>query len=113
MNLRVNHNEINHICDVSNVQSEQFKENINIWLSKLDELKEIWQGEDADKFFENSISYIKRLSVISNCYDSLGDFVMGANRAYHNTDLEGRKQFERDTVYEEGVINVEDNNQGF
>jgi uncharacterized protein YukE len=113
MDLRVNQTEMNGVCDYSNVQSEQFQENVNFWLTKLDELKEIWQGEDADEFFENATSYIKRLSSIKNCYDSLEDFMMSANRSYRDTDLENSKEFQTDDVYEEGVLNVEDSYQGY
>ena len=109
MDLRVNHNDINDFCDMTDMQSEMMREIIKFWLDKFDELKEIWQGEDADKFFENASSYIKRLTVIPKCYDSLSGFVGSANREYRDTDFESKKVFEKDTIYEESVADDRNN----
>ena len=113
MDLRVNHNEINEFCDMTNMESEMMKDVINLWLEKFDELREIWQGDDADKFFDNATSYVKRLNVIPQCYDSLSGFVGSANKEYRDTDIEGKKDFEKDTVYEEGVMNVQGSNNRY
>lgn len=111
MDLKVNHNDINAFYDVSNMQSELLQDNIKVWLEKLDELKEIWQGQDADAFFENCSSYINRLKIIPKCYDSLDSFILKANRTYHETDEEGKKRIEREMAnLKGGVLDDKSNN---
>lgn len=109
MDLKVNHNDINAFYDASNLQSESLQENIKFWLEKLDELEDIWQGEDADAFFDNCTSYLKRLTIIPKCYDSLDSFVLKANKTYRDTDLEGKKKFEREKLDKGGVRNGKNN----
>lgn len=98
MDLIVNHSELNNFCDNVSVQSDVLKEQIEIWKDKLQELEEIWKGEDASLFFENATSYIKRLDVIPNCYDSLDSFILGANREYRNADMEFKKEIEKQSI---------------
>jgi len=105
MELKVNHNEVNTFCDMSEAQSEILSEQIEIWNIKLDELKEVWQGDDADKFFENAGDYVRRLNVIPECYNTLHEFVGKANNEYHNQDMENKREFEKDPVMELEVRN--------
>lgn len=105
MDLIVNHSELNDFCDMSNVQSELMAEQIKVWQDKLDELKDVWQGEDADTFFDNATSYVNRLTIIPECYDSLTEFVGSANKEYHQKDLDNKKEFEKEAAYKEGATN--------
>ncbi len=95
MDLRVNHEEINNFFDLSQNESELIKEDINVWLQKIEELKEIWQGTDADEFYENVINYFKRLNIVPEFYDSINNFVLEANRKYREADNEAKKEFEK------------------
>lgn len=95
MDLRVNHEEINNFYDLSQNESDLIKENINIWIQKIEELKEIWQGTDAEEFYENATNYFKRLNIVPEFYDSLNNFVLEANRKYRETDNESKKEFEK------------------
>lgn len=105
MEIKINHSEVNRFCDASQNQSEFMREKILFWKEKLTELQGIWQGEDADAFFENAFSYIERLNIIPECYDSLSNFVGSANKEYYETDMEGKKQFEKDAMEEDYVKN--------
>ena len=103
MDLIVNHSELNDFCDMSNIQSELMNEQIGIWQDKLSELKEVWQGDDADAFFDNATSYVNRLTIIPECYNSLTEFVSSANKQYHQKDLDSKKEFEKTAEYKEGA----------
>ena len=106
MDLRVNHEELNNFYDLSNNESEYLREKIEFWLEKIEELKEIWQGKDADEFYENTRNYFERLKVIPEFYDTVNNFVLKANKEYRETDLESKKDFEKAAVDEWDGRNV-------
>lgn len=94
MNLKVTHNDLNELCNLSGVNSDLLIEEINIWLKNIDELEQVWTGDDAQEFFDNVRYYLKKLELITNTYNSLGDFIKNANNEYHNVDNEAKKDFE-------------------
>ena len=106
MDLRVNHEELNNFYDLSNNESEYLREKIDFWLEKIEELKEIWQGKDADEFYENVRSYFERLKVIPDFYDTVNNFVIKANKEYRQTDEESKKEFQKAVVDEWDDENV-------
>lgn len=95
MNLRVNHEGLNEFYDLSNNESEYLKEKIEFWLEKIEELREIWQGIDADEFYENAKHYFEKMKIIPEFYDSVNDFTIKANRVYKNVDEESKKDFKK------------------
>lgn len=95
MDLRVNHDELDNFYDLSRNESEFLREEIDVWLEKIEELKTIWQGEDADEFYENVRNYFERMHILPEFYDSVNDFVIGANKEYRNTDLESRDEIQK------------------
>ena len=105
MDLKVNHSGLNDFCDMSDIQSELMNEQIRVWQDKLGALKDVWQGDDADTFFDNAMSYVNRLTIIPECYNSLSEFVGSANKEYHEKDMESKKEFEKEAAYKEGVTN--------
>lgn len=109
MNLKVNYEELNHFCNSSKNENDIFKDKISIWINKIEEMKEIWQGEDADEFYENITNYFKKLSLVPLFFDSIGNFVSEASNRYRNDDLESKNEFNKidDT---EGDPNVQSYN---
>ena len=100
MDLRVNHEEINNFYDLSKNESDLVQENINYWLDKIEELRQIWQGKDSDEFYENVTSYLNRMKIVPEFYNSVNEFVIDANRQYRNVDQESKKEFEKIKDYE-------------
>ena len=100
MDLRVNHEEINNFYDLSKNESDLVQENINYWLDKIEELRQIWQGKDSDEFYENVTSYLNRMKIVPEFYNSVNEFVIDANRQYRNVDQESKKDFEKIKDYE-------------
>ena len=95
MDLRVNHEEIDNFYDLSTNESEFVREKIGFWLKEIDDLKKIWKGKEANEFYDNVTSYLKRMYVIPEFYDSVNDFVLEANKQYKNVDLSAKKEFEK------------------
>ena len=95
MDLRVNHEELKNFYDNSNNESDYLKEKIGFWLSKIEELKAIWKGKDAEEFFQNAENYFERMKIIPEFYDAVNDFVIKANREYKDTDKESKKNFQK------------------
>ncbi len=94
MNLRVNREALNNFYDLSNNESEFLREKIDLWLEKIEELKEIWQGKDASEFYDNTKNYFERLKVIPEFYDTVNNFVIKANKEYKEADMESKKDFQ-------------------
>ena len=95
MDLRVNHEELNNFYDFSRNESDFLREEIELWLEKIEELKDVWQGDDANDFYENVTSYFKRMNILPEFYDSVNEFVIGANRKYKEVDYNAKNEFQR------------------
>ena len=69
---------------------------INNILAYLNELKGVWQGEDADIFYEEAFNYINRMKTITNCFNVLGNFMNDANHSYEESDTSLKNELEKE-----------------
>ena len=67
--------------DRDNLENE-----INYWIAKLEELKDVWQGEDADIFYNSCLSYVKRMTSLTDFYDTIGEFIDDSSNKYNEND---------------------------
>lgn len=93
MDLIIDHDGLNHFYDLSQNESELLRENMQLFLSKINDLKEVYKGKDAEIFYENVESYFKKLEVIPEFYEAVNNFVIEANKRYKNTDRESKREF--------------------
>lgn len=108
MRLRVDYLEIDKVQKNSiNIAAELEKE-IDFLFSKTEELKAVWEGQDADIFFKNSQSFIKRMKVVSSFLDTFGNFIGDSNKSYRSKEENFKIKLEK-----EKSKNEQDNNKRF
>ena len=59
---------------------------IKYWITKIEELKDVWQGEDADLFYNSCLSYVKRMTNLVDFYDTIGGFIDDSSNKYNEND---------------------------
>lgn len=96
MVVKVRHKELMEVKSNMINNSEELDIEINNILQYLNELKGVWQGEDADIFYEEAYNYINRMKTITNCFDVLGNFINDANHSYEVSDMSLKEELEKE-----------------
>ena len=96
MVVKVRHKELMEVKSNMINNSEELDIEINNILQYLNELKGVWQGEDADIFYEEAYNYINRMKTITNCFDVLGNFINDVNHSYEVSDMSLKEELEKE-----------------
>ena len=69
----------------------------------LEELRGIWEGQDADKFFNNTREFFEKMKGIPMCMRNMGKFMNKTNKDLIDKDEEfsGELETEVDERYEQ------------
>lgn len=86
MNLKVKHKELSNVSNFTKTFSNELDTEIDVWLTQLALLQNVWQGEDATLFVAKAKSYFERMKIISSCYRTLSSFMDEANNVYEEND---------------------------
>lgn len=96
MVVKVRHKELMEVKSNMINNSNELDIEINNILAYLNELKGVWQGEDADIFYEEAFNYINRMKTITNCFNVLGNFMNDANHSYEESDTSLKNELEKE-----------------
>lgn len=96
MNLNIDYDALENCGDVSKINAEKLLEQIKIWEENIDYLKKIWQGEDAEIFFDKADNYLKNAETLSMCMDTIGSFMKSATNRYYEEEEVWSKEVERE-----------------
>ena len=106
MLLKVKYDELKEVADTINNDSSLLSEEIKKLLDQIEKLKSIWQGIDADAFYENSYDYFQKMTTISATLNNLGKFIEKTNNEYKNGDEAFSRELDTDVNnYEENIDN--------
>ena len=86
MMIKVRPDGLKNVTKNIDKDREELEYEINYWISKIEELQGIWQGEDADIFYNSCLSYVKRMSSITDFYDTMREFVGYSRYKYTEND---------------------------
>lgn len=100
MNLKVKHNELNNVKDTVKSDAEKIDAEINYWISSIEKLKTIWQGEDATVFYNKATTYVQRMKVITECFRTMSEFMGDANVLYEDVDNSMKDELEKESMNE-------------
>ena len=86
MIIRVDKDELKILSnDLINSSSNVSKE-IETWEKSVEGLKKIWQGKDADVFYNRINIYLLKLRMLTESSNSIGTFIDKANNKYIEKD---------------------------
>ncbi len=88
MELKVNHKELNIVAKETGNNANLLDEEIDKLVDGVNELKEIWQGQDSDEFCDRVYSYLKDLRVVPEIYRTLDEFMKNTDMNYKDINVE-------------------------
>lgn len=100
MEIKVTEDGLDQVKTTFEKDSEDLDSTILTITQALEELRQIWKGQDADKFFANTREYFEKMKGIPICMRNMGRFVGKANGELIEGDKEFSKELETE-VYEE------------
>ena len=92
MKVKVDYKELDIVKDNMVDNSQELKNSIENINSNILELKNIWQGEEANKFIMKFDNYIAKLRTVPETYDNLSHFLAKANILYQEIDKDIKKE---------------------
>ncbi len=100
MEIKVTEDGLDQVKTTFEKDSEDLDSTILTITQALEELRQIWKGQDADKFFANTREYFEQMKGTPICMRNMGRFVGKANGELIEGDKEFSKELETE-VYEE------------
>lgn len=95
MKVKIDSLKVKELTANSLSEKEKLNNEINYWLKEIELLKSIWISEEAEEFYENSTTYLRRLKVVSETYDVVGNFINGASNNYQSVDETTKNNFKK------------------
>ncbi len=86
MEFKVKHSELKQTTDTFLNDSEILSIEIDNMLKYADSLRNVWQGIDSDKFYNNIYNYLNRMKIIPEALNTIGQFVGEVNGLYEEAD---------------------------
>ena len=94
MDLKLDAEELYEVESVMERDSEDLDTAIETITQALEELRGIWEGQDADKFFNNTREFFEKMRGIPMCMRNMGKFMNRANKDLMEKDDEFSKELE-------------------
>lgn len=86
MNLRVEFDELKNITTVIDKDKDELNVEINKLLDSLERMKNVWSGDDFDRFFNKVYNYIHRMKVLTEFMQTSSEYINYSNDQYRNKD---------------------------
>lgn len=88
MKTAVNMDEFDLVIKKIDQNNNLIQDNINGLKNKINELREIWQGEDSDKFINKANYYLDFLNSVPSILNDLNTTMKTTNSNYRKLDEE-------------------------
>lgn len=106
MLLKVDSEELDDVRNNIKKDGDFILEEIKKMSLELENLKTIWQGEDADRFYANFSSYLNKLGNIPSYLGIVDNFINRINNKYTENDEAFSKELDTEvTNYEQNINN--------
>lgn len=105
MKLKVKHEELHNVMSTMKKDGDAYNVEIDKMLKLIDELKTVWQGQDAEQFCHNVSQYVEKMKKIPVALNQMSNLVEKANIGYSDNDEEFSKELQTEVDnYDEEVI---------
>ncbi len=84
--IKVDHEELDVVRNSMKTDGELLSEEITNLMSELEKLRGIWQGVDADTFYNNVLNYLTKMKSIPAYLDVVNKFISRINDKYTDND---------------------------
>ena len=98
----VDEEELKQMTTTMGKDAESLDEAIQTITQQLEILRGVWQGQDADKFFEHAREYFEKMKGIPICMRNMEKFADRANKDFNDNDESFSKEL--DTEVDEKYI---------
>lgn len=88
MNIKIDFEELDEVRRITDKNKEELGYEIDRLLKSLERLKNIWQGEDFDKFYDNAYNYINRMKILCKFMETTNEFMESVENSYREQDGE-------------------------
>ncbi len=86
MKMRVNHSGLNSVVKTSLEDCQALFNVIKAMEGEVNNLKNVWQGEEADIFYIKIDNYLEKMKSVPETYNTLAKFMTKANDLYKQAD---------------------------
>jgi uncharacterized protein YukE len=90
--------------------SKNIENEIEIWEKTIEQLKEIWQGKDANMFYSRISMYLTKVKMLGSSSEAIGRFINIANDKYIECDEEFANVLKRENDRYESNSGSNNNN---
>ena len=95
MKLRVNNQMLNNVVGETYKGYEALFSEINAMESDINNLKKVWQGEEALIYYARIDNYLNILKSIPETYNTFAKFMDKANKLYKEADMQFASDIDR------------------
>ena len=101
MRIVADKEDLKNVSDDLVKSSKSVNDEIDLWEKSILELKQIWQGKDADMFYNRIDEYLLKLRMLSAASNSIGGFINKVNNTYIKKDEEFANELKKENdLYE-------------
>ena len=100
MDLKLDGETLYEVEKTMEKDSQDLDKAIETITDALEELRGIWEGQDADKFFNNTREFFEKMKGIPMCMRNMGKFMNKANKDLNEKDAEFSKELETEVTGE-------------
>ena len=95
MRIRINHGEMTNVCGQLNKEAISLMDEIEKIEKNIQELKGVWQGEEANIFYIKIGNYLTKMKSIPKTYESMSTFLERSNIRYKEADISLKKGIDK------------------
>ena len=92
MKVRVEYDELEYVTKNTDEDKSELEIEIDKLLASLERIKDMWQGTDADIYYDKAFEYINRMKVLSGFMDTTSELMKFGMGQYQKQD----QSFSRD-----------------
>ena len=98
MDIRVKYKELDEVMKSINDNSTSMDEQIDLLKENINNLKNNWQGYDADTFYNSITPFIEELKSIPSFYRELTNVSDNMNKSYQEVDTSYTEELKKSVV---------------
>ena len=101
MKIKADYKELHNTVLSINENSDILESEIENIISQVDNLKQLWQGDDANAYYKNISDYMNNMKLIPDTYRALLNLIEQMNHNYEEIDKDYVAAIEKAVVNHE------------
>lgn len=86
MVIKIKHEELKQVKDVMKKDADLLVGEIDILIAQIEKLKTIWQGQDANVFYNHMMDYTSKMKTIPAAMTRISEYINKVNNRYADSD---------------------------